>query len=149
MLSVDNPYRKVVDNFIFLLVVKFDSHKSDRLEIMLFTSSVPESVYFLYRFQRLRCLLTLILKSVHGGHKKVVDDFIIFPVLKVHNHRPDGLRVTNFKKLLLCSVHCLNKFRKMYCLIWLNIESLLGDYKIYVVLFIIFPKSLESLLLVI
>jgi hypothetical protein len=27
-------YRKVVDNFIILLVLKFDSHKSDRLEIM-------------------------------------------------------------------------------------------------------------------
>ena len=112
MFSVDNPYGKVVDNFIILLVVKFDSHKSDRLEIMLFTSSVPESVYFMYRFQRLWYLLTLILKSVHGGHKKVVDDFLIFPMLKVHNHRLDGLRVTNFTKWLLCSVHCLNKFQK-------------------------------------
>jgi hypothetical protein len=42
--------KKVVDNFILLLVLKFDSHKSDRLEVMLFTNSVTESVQFLYIF---------------------------------------------------------------------------------------------------
>jgi hypothetical protein len=34
-------------------------------------------------------------------------------------------------------------------LIWLNIESLLGDYKSYVVLLLSFPKSLGSLFLVV
>jgi hypothetical protein len=57
--SVERPYRKVVDNFIILLVLKFDRHKSDRLGVMLFTNSVTESVQFLYRFQKLLCLLTL------------------------------------------------------------------------------------------
>jgi hypothetical protein len=44
MFSVEKSYRKVVDNFIILPVLNFDSYKSDRLEAMLFTSSVTESV---------------------------------------------------------------------------------------------------------
>jgi hypothetical protein len=61
--SVENPYRKVVDNFIILLVLKFDSHKSHRLKVMLFTNSVNESVQFPYRFQKLNCLLKLMIQS--------------------------------------------------------------------------------------
>jgi hypothetical protein len=94
--SVEKTYRKVVDNFIILLVLKFDNHKSDRLEVVLFTNSITESVQFLYRFQKLNCLLKLMLQSVHGRYKKVVDDFLILVVLKFHNHRLDSLRVTNF-----------------------------------------------------
>jgi hypothetical protein len=59
-------YRKVVDNFIILLVLKFDRHKSDHLGVMLFT----ESVQILYRFQKLHCLPNLMLRSVHGRYKK-------------------------------------------------------------------------------
>jgi hypothetical protein len=44
MFSVEKPCRKVVDNLIILLVLKFDSYKSDRLGVMLFTNSVTESV---------------------------------------------------------------------------------------------------------
>ena len=142
-------YRKVVDNFIILLVLKFDSHRSDSLGVMLFTNSVTESVQILYRFQKLHCLLKLMLQSVHGRYKKVVDAFLILLVLKFHNHRPDSLRVMNFTNWLLCSVHCQNRFRKLYCLIQLSIESLLGDYKSYVVLLPSFPKSLRSLFLVV
>jgi hypothetical protein len=94
--SVDMCYRKVVDNFIILLVLNFDSHKSDRLGVMLFTNSVTESVQFLYRFQRLNCLLNIMLQSVHGHYKKVVNYFLILLVLKFHNHRPDSLIVMNF-----------------------------------------------------
>jgi hypothetical protein len=79
-------------------VLKFDSYKFDRLEVTLFTSSVTESVQFLYRFQKLHCLLKLILQSVHGRYKKVVDAFRILLVLKIHNHRPDSLRIMNFTK---------------------------------------------------
>jgi hypothetical protein len=50
--SVIGGHKKVVYNFITLLVLKFDSHKPDRLEIMLFINSVTESVQFLYRFER-------------------------------------------------------------------------------------------------
>jgi hypothetical protein len=63
-------YRKVVDNFIILLVLKFDRHKSDHLGVMLFTNSVTESVQILYRFQKLHCLPNLMLRSVHGRYKK-------------------------------------------------------------------------------
>jgi hypothetical protein len=50
----------------------------------------------LYRFQRLNCLLKIMLQSVHGRYKKVVDAFLILLVLKFHNHRLDSLRVMNF-----------------------------------------------------
>jgi hypothetical protein len=77
-------------------VLKFDSHKSDRLEVMRFTNSVTESVQFLYRFQRSHCLLKFILESVLVHYKKVVDIFLILPVLNLHDNKPDNLRVMNF-----------------------------------------------------
>jgi hypothetical protein len=149
MFSVETPYRKVVDNFIILLVLNFDSHKSDRLGVMLFTNSVTESVQILYRFQKLYCFPTLMLQSVHGHYKKVVGAVRILLVLKFHNHRPDSLRIMNFTNWLMCSVHCQNRFRKLYCLIQLSIESLLGDYKSYVVHLPSFLKSLRTLFLVV
>jgi hypothetical protein len=53
-------------------MLKFDRHKSDRLGVMLFTNSVTESVQILYRFQKLHCMLNLLLQSVHGRYNKVV-----------------------------------------------------------------------------
>jgi hypothetical protein len=103
--SVIGGHKKVVYNFINFIVLKFDSHKSDSLEVMLFANSVTKSVQFLYRFQRLNCLLKLILQSVHGHYKKVVDACLILLVLKFHNHRPDNLGIMNFTNLLRCSVH--------------------------------------------
>jgi hypothetical protein len=99
-------YRKVVDNFIILLVLKFDRHKSDRLGVMIFTISVTEYVQILYRFQKLHCLPNVMLKSVLVGYKKVVDAFLILLLLKFHNHRPGSLKVMNFTNWLLCSVLC-------------------------------------------
>jgi hypothetical protein len=58
MFSVEKSYRKIIDNFIILLVLKFDSHKPDRLGVMLFTNSVTESVQILYRLQKLHCCLS-------------------------------------------------------------------------------------------
>jgi hypothetical protein len=75
MFSVEKSYKRVVDNLIILLVLKFDSHKPDRLRVMLFTNSVTESVQIMYRFQKLHCLLKLMLQSVHGRYTKVVDAF--------------------------------------------------------------------------
>jgi hypothetical protein len=98
-------YRKVVDNFITMLVLKFDSHRSDSLGVMLFTNLVTESVQILYRFQKRHCLLNLMLQSVNGCYKKAVYSFLILLVLKFHNHMPCGLRVMNFTNWLLCSVH--------------------------------------------
>jgi hypothetical protein len=94
-------------------VLKFDSHRSDSLGVMLFKISVTESVHILYRFQKLYCFLNLILQSVHGRYNKVVDTFLIFLVLKFHNHRLDSLRVMNFTNWLLFSIHCQNRFRKL------------------------------------
>jgi hypothetical protein len=54
MFSVEKSYRRVVNNLIIFLVLKVDSHKPDRLRVMLFTSPAPESVEFLNRFQRLQ-----------------------------------------------------------------------------------------------
>jgi hypothetical protein len=105
MFSVETPYKKVVYNFIILLVLKFYSHKSDRLEVMLFTNSVTESAQILYRFQKLHCLPNLMLQSIHDRCNKVVDAFLILLVLKFHNHRPDRLGVMNFTNWLLYSVH--------------------------------------------
>jgi hypothetical protein len=103
--SVIGGHNKVVDIFINFLMLKFDSHKSDCLEVMLFANSVTKSVQFLYRFQRLNCLLTLMLQSVHGYYKKVVDACLFLLVLKFHNHRPDNLVIMNFINWLRCSVH--------------------------------------------
>jgi hypothetical protein len=80
---------------------------------MLFTNSVTESVQIMYRFQKLHCLPNLMLPSVHGCYKKVVDAFRILLVLKFHNHRPDSLGVMNFTNWLLCSVLRQNRFRKL------------------------------------
>jgi hypothetical protein len=89
------------------------------------------------------------IESVLVDYKKVVDAFLVLLVLKFHNYSPDGLRVMNFTTWLLCSVHRQNRFRKLNCLIQFNIESILEDYKSYVVLLPRFPKSLGSLFLVI
>jgi hypothetical protein len=113
MFSVETLYRRVVDNLIILLVSKFDSHKSNRLGVMFFTNSVTESAQILYRFQKLHYLPNLMLQSVHGSYKKVVDAFPIFLVLNFHNHRPESLRVMNFTNWLLCSVLCQNRFRNL------------------------------------
>jgi hypothetical protein len=58
---------------------------------MLFTISVTEFVQFLNRFQRLQWLLKLILKSVIGGHNKVIDNIVTLLVLKSDSHKPDHL----------------------------------------------------------
>jgi hypothetical protein len=105
MFSVERSCRRVVDNLMILLSLKFDNHKSDRLGVILFTNSVTESVHILYRFQKLHCLLNLMLQSVHGHYKNVVYVFLILLVLKFYNHRPDSLGVMNFTNWLLCSVH--------------------------------------------
>jgi hypothetical protein len=103
--SAIGGHKKVVDNIIILLVLPFDSHTSDRLEVVLFTNTVTESAQILYRFQKLHCLPNLILQSVHGCYKKVIDAFLILLMLKIHNHRPDRLGVMNFTNWLLYSVH--------------------------------------------
>jgi hypothetical protein len=129
MFSVEMSYRRVLDNLIILLVLKFDSHKPDRLGVVLFTSPAPESVEFLGRFQRLQWLLKLMLKSVIDGHKKVVDNFIILLVLKFYSHRSDSLGVMLFTNSVTESIQILYRFQKLYCLLNLILQSVHGRYK--------------------
>jgi hypothetical protein len=103
--SVIGGHKEVVDNIIILLVLKFDSHTSHRLEVVLFINSITKSAQILYRFQKLHCLSNLMLQSVDGRYNKVVDAFLILLVLKFHNHRADRLGVMNFINWLLYSVH--------------------------------------------
>jgi hypothetical protein len=129
MFSVEKSYRRVVDNLIILLVLKFDSHKPDCLGVVLFTSPAPQSVQFLNRFQKLQWLFKLILKLVIGGHNKVVDNFIILLVLKFDSHRSDSLGVMLVTDSVTESVHFLYRFQKLHCLLKLIFESVLVDYK--------------------
>jgi hypothetical protein len=137
MFSVENSYRRVVDNLIILFVLKFDSHKPDRLGVVLFTSPAPESVEFLNRCQKLQWLLKLFLKSVIGGHKKVVDNSIILLVLKFDRHKSDRLGVMLFTNLVTESVQILYRFQKLHCLLKLMLQSVHGRYK----------KSVDSFLI--
>jgi hypothetical protein len=114
---------------IILLVQNFDSHKPDRLGLVLFTSPAPESVEFQNRFQKLQWLLKLILKSVIGVHKKVVDNSILLVVLKFDSHWSDSLRVMLFTNSVTESVQIRYRFQKLYCLFNLMLQSVHGNYK--------------------
>jgi hypothetical protein len=130
-------YIKVVDNMIILLVQKFDSHKPDRLGVVLFTSPAPESVEFLNRFQKLQWLLKLMLKSVIGVHKRVVDNSIILLASKFDSHRSNSLGVMLFTNSVIESVHILYRFQKLHCLLNLVLQSVHGRYKEVVDAFLI------------
>jgi hypothetical protein len=117
MFSVEKSYRSVIDNLVILGVLKFDSHKPDRLGVVLFTSPAPESVEFQNRFQKLQWLLKLMLKSVIGVHKKVVENSIILLVLKFYSHRSDSLGVMLFTNSVTESVQILYRFQKLHCLL--------------------------------
>jgi hypothetical protein len=59
MFYVNVLYRKVIDNYFILLVLKFHDHRSSSLKDMIFLSPVSESVQILYRFRKLDCLAKL------------------------------------------------------------------------------------------
>jgi hypothetical protein len=137
MFYVETSYRRVVDNLIILFVLTFDSHKPDRLGIVLFTSPAPESVEFLNRFQKLQWLLKLMLKSVIGGHNKVINNSIILLVLKFNRHKSDRLGVMLFTNSVTESVQILYRFQKLHCLLKLMLQSVHGHYKKVVYAFLI------------
>jgi hypothetical protein len=74
---------------------------------VLFTRPSPEFVEFLNRFQRLQWLLKLMLKSVIGVHKKVVENSIILLVIKFDSHRSDSLGIMLFTNSVTESVQIL------------------------------------------
>jgi hypothetical protein len=77
---------------------------------MFFTRSLTESIQFLNKFQRLQWLLKLMLKSVIGGHKKVVYNFINLLVLKFDSHKSDRLEVMLFTNSVIESVQFMYRF---------------------------------------
>ena len=48
---------------------------------------------------------------------KVVANFIVLLVFKLHDHRPDSLGVMNLTTDLSCLVHALCRFEELHCLI--------------------------------
>ena len=53
---------------------------------------------------------------------KVVDNFLIFAVVKVHDFRPYGLGVIDFTSLLSGFASPLDRSEWLYCLAYLNME---------------------------
>ena len=60
---------------------------------------------------------------------KVVDNFLIFLVLKFYDFRPAGLGVIDFTSLLSAFACALNRSARLYCLAYLNMESYIDDNK--------------------
>jgi hypothetical protein len=77
--------------------------------------------------------------SVEMFYTKVVDTFFILLVLKFHGHRSNSLDVMLLTSSISESVHILFRFRRLHCLIKLNLESVLSNYKRVVVCFLSFP----------
>jgi hypothetical protein len=82
-------------------------------------------------------------------NNQVVANFFILLVLKIHVHMPDGLGVIDVRILLSDSAHALNRSECLICLIYVLMESYLGDNRGSVVLLLSFLKCLRSLLLVV
>ena len=80
---------------------------------------------------------------------KVVDNILIFLVLKFHDLRPDGLGVINFRSLLSGFACPLDRSELLYYLAYVNLESCISDNIRVVVLFLSFLKCLRSLFLVV
>ena len=78
--------------------------------------------------------------SVDMLNTKVVDNFLIFLVLKFHDFRPDGLGVIDFTILLSGFMCPLDRSEWLYFLAHLNMESCIGDNRGSVVLFMRFPN---------
>jgi hypothetical protein len=78
------------------------------------------------------------LKSVIGGHKKVVDNSIILLVLKCDRHKSDRLGVMLFTKSVTKSVHFLYRFQKLHCLPNLMLQLVHSRYNKVVDVFRIF-----------
>jgi hypothetical protein len=55
--SVLVDYKKVVDAFLLLLVLKFHNHRPDSLRVMNFTNCLLCSVHRQNRFRKLCCLI--------------------------------------------------------------------------------------------
>jgi hypothetical protein len=87
--------------------------------------------------------------SIVIENTKAVDNLLIYLVLKFYDTRPYGLGVINFRSLLSESAHVQNTSECLVYLTCVRMESCLGDNRRSVVRFLIFPRCLIALLLVI
>ena len=78
--------------------------------------------------------------SVDILNTKVVDNFLVFLVLKFNDFRPAGLGVIDFTSLLSAFACPLDWLEWLYCLAYLNMESCIGDNRRVVVILLIFPN---------
>ena len=78
--------------------------------------------------------------SVNIVNIKVVDNFLILLVLKVHDYWPAGVGVIDFTSLLSAFAYPLNRSKWLYCLTYLSMELCLGDNSRVEFLFIGFPN---------
>ena len=78
--------------------------------------------------------------SINMVDTKVVDNFLIFLVLKFHDFRPNRLGVIDFRNLLSGFACPRDRSEWLYCLAYVNMESCIGDNNRVVVLFLRFPK---------
>ena len=79
MLFVKVLLKKVIDNYLILLVLKFHDHKSSSLIDMIFSCPVSESAQILYWFWKLPCLTKLNWESALSNYRRIVVFFLKFP----------------------------------------------------------------------
>ena len=87
--------------------------------------------------------------SIVMENTKVVANFRILLVLKFHDPRPYGLGVMNFRSLLSGFAYVLNRSEYLVCFTCVHIGLFLGNSRRNMVIFLILPKYLIALLLVI
>ena len=85
--------------------------------------------------------------SVDMLNTKVIDNFLILPVLKFHYFSPTGVGVIDFTILLLAFACPLDRSEWLYCLAYLNIESCIVNSRSVVLLLLVFSKCLIAPLL--
>jgi hypothetical protein len=72
-------YKKVVDAFLILLVIKFHNHRPDSLGVMNFTNWLLCFVHCQNIFRKLNCLTWLNIEPLLSDYKSYVLHLLIFP----------------------------------------------------------------------
>ena len=103
----------------------------------------------MYSFGYAIIFMMQIMFSIDILNTKVVDNFLIFLVIRFHDFRPDSLGVIDFTSLLAGFACPLDRSEWLYSLAHLNMESYIGDNSRVVVPFLSFLKYLRSLFLVV
>ena len=115
MFYVNMVNTKVVDNFLILLVLKFNDFAPNGLGFIDFRSLLSGFAGLLNRSEWFYCLAYLNMESCIGDNRRVVLLFI-----KFHDFRPTGLGVIDFTNLLSTFACALNRSEWLLCLTHLN-----------------------------